>query len=218
MQDAIPWAVSFFLCTFKDIKFGVGIGMAVNILIQLYMSARPAHPALIVDERTLMYRPKTEKDEEDEERDHIYEDSGYTPPQITVMRVGGSLFFSAGNSWKEAVRAQLVKDKTRALVLDYTACAGIDFSGVQAVLECTDDCQKMKVSVVRCRCQQKVENKSHNWDVESPSCAGLLQNRSWFFFLLFFPIFSFFLTFLLMYPLLITSSLNYQRCGSTAAA
>lgn len=145
--DAIPWAVSFFLCTFKDIKWGVGIGMGVNILIQLYMSARPTHSPLVVDERTLVYRPKTEQDEENEEIGNIYEDVGYTNSKITVMRVGGSLFFSAGNSWKEAVRTQLKKDNSRALVLDYSACAGIDFSGVQAVLECTDDCQKMKVRV-----------------------------------------------------------------------
>jgi sodium-independent sulfate anion transporter 11 len=130
--DTVAWATSFFLCTFKDIKWGVGAGMAVNILLQLYSAARPAHPTLIKDKDSLMYRPRTKDDDEADEDRGIYEGDEVQP--ITVMKVGGNLFFSAGNSWKETVRQQVVKDKSRALVLDYSAVSGIDFSGIQSVL------------------------------------------------------------------------------------
>jgi high affinity sulfate transporter 1 len=144
--DAIPWAVSFFLCTFMDITYGVGLGMGVNIVLQLYQTARPDHPALVLDEKSLIYRPRTEEDDDAYESKGVYEDED-SRILITVMKVGGNLFYSSGNSWKDAVTAQLNKDKSRALVLDYSAVGGIDFSGIQAVLECTDDCAKRKIRV-----------------------------------------------------------------------
>ena len=40
--ELIPWAISFFGCTFTDIEYGVGFGAFANIVIVLYYTARPA--------------------------------------------------------------------------------------------------------------------------------------------------------------------------------
>ena len=98
--DLIPWAVSFFLCTFLDIQYGVGLGILVNIFILLFYSARPEHPVLVRDEKTSVYRPKTMRDNANE----IYESDA---DGITVMRVGTSLLFPSSNNWKDTCRAEV---------------------------------------------------------------------------------------------------------------
>jgi MFS superfamily sulfate permease-like transporter len=152
--DIIPWAVSFFLCTFKGIEYGVGIGIGVNVLILLYKSARPQHATLIKDDKTLMYRPKTEHDDLSS---RVYESDDQL--EVPIMRVGASLYFSAGSHWKDEVSALLLESGTPpAIVIDYSAVATIDFSGIQAVLECTDDCAKRGVRLYSAGMNQEVKS------------------------------------------------------------
>jgi len=158
--DLIPWACSFFLCVLVGIEYGVGIGMGINVVILLYKTARPAHEILVADSKTGTYRPKVTGGSQS-----IYEMP--ESQRVTIMRIGSSLFYSAGNHFKDAVREELSSSECKVLVLDFSAVASIDFSGVQALLETADDCLKQDVAVVCCQMKTPVYNTldtAHFWD------------------------------------------------------
>jgi len=154
--DLIPWTLSFSLCLLLDIKFGILIGAGANILILLYNAARPYHPVLVKDVHTKTWRALGPT-----------EAAPNGQRGVTVMRVGTSIFYPAGNAWKIAVRQQIQKDKATAIVLDCCAISAIDFSGVQAFIECTEDCSTAGAAVVVTALSSQVYNmldRAGVWD------------------------------------------------------
>lgn len=134
--DVLPWATSFFLCVFMDIEHGVGIGMIVNIAILLFHNARPRHCVLVRDPQSNNYRPI-----------EIGEDN-FDPSPIKIIRVGGSLVYTSGGSWKDFVLSQVEKGTTLVVVLDFTRAPLMDFSGVESVVELRADLAAMNIHVL----------------------------------------------------------------------
>jgi sodium-independent sulfate anion transporter 11 len=112
--ELIPWAISFFGCTFTDIEYGVGFGAFANIVIVLYYTARPA---FIVDASS----------------------------KTRVIKIGGSVLYPAGSSWKDFVREQLDDSAVKSIVLDFAMVHRLDYTGLQALTEITEDCRKERV-------------------------------------------------------------------------
>lgn len=112
--ELIPWAISFFGCTFTDIEYGVGFGAFANIVIVLYYTARPAF---------------------------IVESSSKT----RVIKIGGSVLYPAGSSWKDFVREQLDDATVKSIVLDFAMVHRLDYTGLQSLTEITEDCRKERV-------------------------------------------------------------------------
>lgn len=135
--DIIPWACSFFLCVFQSIEVGVGTGMAVNLLIMLFHTTRPQHQVLVKDTETQVFRAVEQGLDEPD-------------PSVTVVRLGGNVYYPSGGTTKDFVMKQVVKGETATMVIDMLSCPVLDFSGVQSILELVDDLQSVDVRAFFC--------------------------------------------------------------------
>lgn len=113
--EILPWAVSFFGCTFLSIEYGVGAGAGINILMILYYTARPKFS---ID----------------------------TEQTTRVIKIGSSVLYPAGASWKDNVRIQLDDPMCKSMVLDLSMVGRLDYTGVQTLNEITEDAKKERVS------------------------------------------------------------------------
>ena len=135
-QDLLPWAASFVGCLVLGIQTGIMIAASLNIAMLLWRTARPRHELMMQDADTDAFRAVR----------HTEEAHAAVQDGVTVLRVAAAVTFPNATYLKELARTR-VTTNTVALVLDLTCVAYVDFSGVEALEELTDDLNKMGVAV-----------------------------------------------------------------------
>lgn len=145
--DLIPWCVSFVGCTIWGIEYGVGAGAAINIFFMLYFTARPEHSVLIKERDSSVFRPLKDLCTDADHADGSigYNDMGSS--SVMIVKVGGSIFYPVGKSWKDFIRRSTRNSGCSAVVLDFSIASNVDYTGVQFVKQVMEDCALEHASV-----------------------------------------------------------------------
>eukprot|EP00036_Acanthoecidae_sp_10tr_P020877 CAMPEP_0206320262 /NCGR_PEP_ID=MMETSP0106_2-20121207/18220_1 /ASSEMBLY_ACC=CAM_ASM_000206 /TAXON_ID=81532 /ORGANISM="Acanthoeca-like sp., Strain 10tr" /LENGTH=595 /DNA_ID=CAMNT_0053752199 /DNA_START=132 /DNA_END=1919 /DNA_ORIENTATION=+ len=143
--DLVPWAISFFGCTFLGIEYGVGVGAVANMLILVYFTARPNHIVRWKDQKGP--RPLNAITEEEgiggyDAATLSDQPSATNAAKVVVCQIGGSLLYPVGKTWKRVLEEALASASCTSVVLDFSNVPRIDYTGVQALREAVEDCRK----------------------------------------------------------------------------
>ena len=147
--ELIPWAISFFGCTFMSIQYGVGFGALANLAIVLGYSTRPGGTAGWggIRPRFAVVTPSPDPAAPAWDR------------CTRLVSIGGSVLYPAGNLWKDFVQQQLDDDGVTAVVLDFAHVQRVDYTCLQALTEIAEDCVRRKVVLEMANVNGEVESR-----------------------------------------------------------
>lgn len=133
--DLVPWALSFFGCTFLGIEYGVTAGAIANMLLLVYFQARPTHVVMWRDQKGTPRALNAIAEGstgavQNGNHDLVSKPSDTNASKTVVCKIGGSILYPVGGEWKKVLENALASCKCTAVVLDFTHVARIDYGGL----------------------------------------------------------------------------------------
>ncbi|EDQ89093.1 uncharacterized protein MONBRDRAFT_25685 [Monosiga brevicollis MX1] len=141
--DLIPYLLSFWLCLILDIKYGILAGVAANVCIVMYFTARPGHDLLqrsLIPGGTNNYEPTK----------YYAGMVEHLPNGVAVIRLNGDLFFPGVANLKDMIEELHAEVKFKALVLDFAHVQHIDFTAATGMLEIVELLQGVDATIAVC--------------------------------------------------------------------
>jgi len=135
----LPLLITFFVCIFWNIEFGIILGIGISLLMVLFPMARPGLKVHYVKARDYM------------------ETSDDPDREIVVLEPAQGLTFPGVEYIKDKVMKHGVYEKVpKAIVLDASHFADCDYTMVQGVSQIVDYFAKHKLTFVIAGCSDEI--------------------------------------------------------------